>query len=156
MPRGLNRRSSKKTSRVWPDKLLDQIALDVDAGAIAPVLARLEAQRQLGELVDHVLQVALPQVHLAVFAGAAEAGRVAHDLAHGHRAGLVDRIAVLAPDLQAFELGDVLGEFVVQLAHLPSSHSIIIAAPVIGFDIEAMRKMESVASGVGSERSCLP
>ena len=31
-------------------------------------------------------------------------------------------------------------------AHLPSSHSIIIAAPMIGLVIEAMRKMESVCT----------
>ena len=57
--------------------------------------------------------------------------------------GLIDRLAVLAPDLQALELRDVFGHRS-SSAHLPSSHSIIIAAPVIGLVIEAMRKMLSV------------
>ena len=43
-------------------------------------------------------------------------------------------------------------------AHLPSSHSIIIAAPVIGLVIEAMRKMLSVRQGAGdaAETSSTP
>jgi hypothetical protein len=31
--------------------------------------------------------------------------------------------------------------------HLPSSHNIIIATPMVGLVIEAMRKMESVFTG---------
>ena len=34
--------------------------------------------------------------------------------------------------------------------HLPSSHSIIMAAPTVGLVIEAMRKMESVATAGGA------
>ena len=107
-----------------PRHLLDQVALDVDAGPVAPVRPRLERQRQLRQRVDHVLQVAGAQRPLGVVAGAAEAGGVAHQLRHRHRPGLVHRAAVLAPDLEALERRDVPGDRVVQLpaALFPQHH----------------------------------
>jgi hypothetical protein len=67
-----------------------------------------------GQDLDHGAKVAAAQVGVGVLAKAAEAGGMAHQLAHVHRPRLGDRRPVLGLDLQVGKLGDVLGDRVVQ------------------------------------------
>ena len=104
-------------------ELLDEVALDVDAGSVAPVAAGLGGQRQRGQRGDHRPEIGPSQVGLGIPVVHVEAGGVAHQLPHRHRRGL-RRHPVRGRHLEAGELGDVPGHRVVEgpFALFPEHH----------------------------------
>ena len=135
-------------------QLLDHVALDVDARAIPPVGAGLEGERKTGQRVDHPLQVTGPKRVLGVGGRHIEARRVTHQLAHRHRARRW-HLTLAGRHGQAVELGNVLRHRSSR-AHLPSSQSIIMATPMIGLVIDAIRKIVSFVTGARVSRSRTP
>ena len=103
-------------------QLFDDVALDVDARSVPKVAAWLDSERQLGQLVDHLLEVGIvpcrrpiSEVDIGIFipSGIVEAGRAAHELPHRHRAD-PRHLAARCGHLEVGELGDALGHGVVE------------------------------------------
>ena len=108
-------------------QLLDDVALDVDARAVAPVGAGLRRQAAASRACRSspaAAAVRSVMFMLGVAGADVEARGVAHQLPHGHRLGL-RHFAIRRRDLQAGELGNVLRHRIVErpLALLPTASS---------------------------------